>query len=279
MCRFDKHKVKSQVGVLAAAIPISELESEVLPISICDWRTKASNRVVVATFAAECSAALEGYGVGHYLRSLFCEVMYGHSNTSVCDYSEAQMKLCLFTDCMSLYDHVKAEGSIPDDRQTAVYVAALKCSVSAGPGRDESKAQMRWVPTAWQLADGLTKAGLADKLRQYMSQGFTKIHEESVQQIARVKKEILKRNGVNFGRKFGKAYSSDITGDGPSAWTVESFTAALIASTRHMHHRRCRRSLALYRNMRAVGLKCGQRLMRSIQSPCQRRAFKGRRLM
>ena len=70
------------------------------------------------------------------------------------------MPLALFTDCRSLYDHVKVEGNVPDDRHDAVWLGALKSHVSCGPQRDESKAGLRWLPSRWMISDGLTKKGV-----------------------------------------------------------------------------------------------------------------------
>ena len=101
------------------------------------------------------------------------------------------------TDCsmykLALFDHVKSEGNVPDDKHTAVYVAALKNNVSAGVGRNECKAQMRWVASRWMIADGLTKRGLSDQTRAFMRNAVTRIHEESAQALLRVKKKGKKK--------------------------------------------------------------------------------------
>merc|ERR1712214_244717 len=103
-----------------------------------------------------------------FVRAMMCEVLYGHSEMYVADYGEEQMNIVMFTDCKSLFDHVKTEGNIPDDKHTAVYIAALRNNVSAGVGRNECKAQMRWVASRWMLSDGLTKKGLTEQTRQFM---------------------------------------------------------------------------------------------------------------
>ena len=43
---------------------------------------------------------------------------------------------------------------------SADYIGALRCGVSAGAGRSQDKAEMLWVPSRHQLADGLTKKNL-----------------------------------------------------------------------------------------------------------------------
>ena len=143
-----------------------------------DWKRKANPRITVSTFAAETSAALEGYGMAHYVRAFFCEITAG-GRRRVDSFGEQDLGITLYTDCKSLYDHMKCEGTVPEDRYTAVQVAALRCEVSAGPGRRVDKAAMKWLPSRWQLADGLTKSGLSEKMRELLTRGSTRLHELS----------------------------------------------------------------------------------------------------
>ena len=111
------------------------------------------------------------------------------------------MGIVMFTDCKSLFDHVKTEGNVPDDKHTAVYVAALKNNVSAGVGRNVCKAQMRWVASRWMIADGLTKRGLTEQTRSFMRRAATRIHEESAQALSRVKKAVSSLKPSWSGKK------------------------------------------------------------------------------
>ena len=101
---------------------------------------------------------------------------------------EEHLPIKMITDCKSLYDHTLKESSIPDDRWTAIYVAALKCGLSAGPGRDSSKAELLWVPSRCMIADGLTKTGLSQLFRRFLKTATAMFHEESMQSIRRALK-------------------------------------------------------------------------------------------
>ncbi len=72
---------------------------------------------------------------------------------------------------------------MPDDKITAISIAALRQYLSAGPGRDETKSMMQWVPTRCQLADGLTKHGLAHVMRELLSCGKVFLHERSAKEV------------------------------------------------------------------------------------------------
>lgn len=185
---FDRHKVRSQMGVLVGVAAVEELDVvEEITFSPLDWKSKANPRVTVSTFAAETAAALEGFGMSYFVRALFCEIAEV-GDRQVNSYGEDDMKVVMLTDCKSLYDHLKREGTVPEDRYTAVQVAALRGEVSAGAGRNTSKAAMRWLPSRHQLGDGLTKSGLAEQMRTVLTSGRTRLHEMSAQQLLRLRK-------------------------------------------------------------------------------------------
>ena len=56
-----------------------------------------------------------------------------------------------------VFSTVFAKCSVPKDRGTAVAMATWWQDVSAGPGRNVDKANMYWVPTRCQIADGLAE--------------------------------------------------------------------------------------------------------------------------
>ena len=86
------------------------------------------------------------------------------------------MKTLMLTDCKSLYDHLRSEGRVPDDKHTAIWTAALRGYAAAGPGQHD-KTATRWVTSKWQLADCLTKLGLDRRMREIVELGKTKLRE------------------------------------------------------------------------------------------------------
>ena len=99
------------------------------------------------------------------------------------------MAIILFTDCKSLFDHLKKDGAVPDDKYVAIAVAALKGHVSAGPGRNTDKSECRWIASRWQLGDCLTKPGLGKALREILTKSATRLHELSLAQVKKQKKK------------------------------------------------------------------------------------------
>jgi hypothetical protein len=148
---------------------------------------------MVSTFAAEAGACLECYGMAHYVRVFLAEALHGQRmrerGVSLCDVGEDLLPVMIVSDCRSLYDNMKVDGSVPEDRHSAVYVAALRCVLSAGAGRDKRRSRLRWTPSRWQLADVLTKAGLASGFREVLTTGRCLFTEPSAQSLRRAEAE------------------------------------------------------------------------------------------
>ena len=185
LAQAEKQLVRSLHGVLVTVLAQADLNKEgVIPASPVDWLSHASRRVVRSTFAAETGAALEAMGRGLYVRAMISELLEGGAKSPE-QWGEEVVHLRLITDCKSLYDNIAKECSLCEDRHTALYIAALRQCVSAGPQRDTSKAAMSWVPSRCELADGLTKDGLDHLLREFMAAGECTLHEASAQEIKR----------------------------------------------------------------------------------------------
>ena len=125
-----------------------------IPFSIADWRTRASKRVLHSTFAAEASACVETLGLAKFYRAYYCDILLGYAGwMDVSEFGEDHLPIVVFTDCKSLYDNLKKDGSVPDDRWVAIPIASLRGAISAGAERNRDKSEMKWVPSRWQLAD------------------------------------------------------------------------------------------------------------------------------
>eukprot|EP00971_Amphidinium_carterae_P011225 221028-Amphidinium_carterae.1 len=181
---FDVHEVRSQMGCLVGICDHRGLSAwSETPVSFIDWCSRSQHRVTVSTFAAETSAACIGHGMGAYARALIGEILCPGVQPQ--DVSDDQVRLIQITDCKSLYDHIKADARVPDCKKTAIHLAALKSDVGAGIERAAGKCELKWVASRWQLADVLTKRGLAKRARELLQTGITRFHEISQQEQKR----------------------------------------------------------------------------------------------
>ena len=127
---------------------------------------------------------LEGYGRAAYARAVACEVIFGKRQKTH-EWNGLDMPLTMVTDCKSAFDNLSNQNSMCDCRQTALYVASLKQLIEAGAQADRRKATCRWVPTRHMKADGMTKAGFSQELRDFMATGGCRFHEASAQELKR----------------------------------------------------------------------------------------------
>ncbi len=86
----------------------------------------------------------------------------------------------VYTDCRSVFDHLKRDCTVPEDRAVAIASACFRDVCSAGPQRVTQKTEILWVPSRWQLADGLTKPGLEKLFGMFLKMAPTRLHEQSL---------------------------------------------------------------------------------------------------
>ena len=112
---------------------------------------------------------------------MFAESMFGHAQIALQDYSEDHMQSRQITDCKSLFDHIKTDAKVPDDRHVAIWVANLRSCLAAGAESLRCKTKLLWVASRWQLGDGLTKDSDMKDMLEHLNRGTAKLHEESAQ--------------------------------------------------------------------------------------------------
>lgn len=196
----SKEKVYSQMGCMVGLVPNSSLLSaNQATVNFMDWKSKTDRRIIESSFAGELHGCSMGYGMSYYLRAMLCEIYHASEMISECEDEglEELIQIKLITDCRSLFDCIKKTGSIPSDKVSAVSLAAARQRVSAGPGRVKSKAELLWVPTRHQLADGLTKAGLGNALREVIQKNACIFHGAS----AKAEKTKIAKKNIPTGVK------------------------------------------------------------------------------
>ena len=107
---YDRHMIYSQAGALVGLMNADDLEKDGdLPLSILDWRSRATKRVVMSTFSAEAAAATEGLGMGLYMRALICEVYHGCRDPTEWDESVMGVKPSSTAKaCMTIWPKTRA---------------------------------------------------------------------------------------------------------------------------------------------------------------------------
>ena len=121
---------------------ITDIDGQAL---LLDWKSSRSSRVCRSTLAAEASACDTGLD-----RSTFISYMLGELLHDQPSFQLKQLnRVIVVTDCRSLYDVLCSENVGTDEKRVAVTIRSCQQHVS--------RADVHWVPTGIQWADGLNK--------------------------------------------------------------------------------------------------------------------------
>ena len=137
-------KSGSQIGVV---IGLTNQEALTSPskFAVLDWKSSRSPRVCRSTLAAEASAGDEAADRSSFANLFLSELLY----LEVAHKVGNRLAWVQATDAKSLYDAVLSENPNLSDKRTLVSIRAIQEVTSPD--------QMRWLPTRFQFADGLTK--------------------------------------------------------------------------------------------------------------------------
>jgi hypothetical protein len=182
------------------------LRGEKAPIHFLSWKSGKLPTVTTATLNAEGQAQLRALSKAEWLVHRLAEALFGPRETNpVLDVKSGEMNLdgwmtpavplipvVAFTDCKSLYDHIKSRSSPTaglTDSRTGLVLTSVRESIK------RLHAEFRWVPSALMIADALTKVCDGDYLRHLMSGGEYQIQSEEIALMdrARARKERLER--------------------------------------------------------------------------------------
>ena len=76
LAKYDRHKVRSQQGGLVGLVSAADSDkTDAVKWTMIDYRSRTTSRVVISTFAAETSAALDTEGMVIYARAMFASVL------------------------------------------------------------------------------------------------------------------------------------------------------------------------------------------------------------
>ena len=112
-------------------------------------KSNRAKRMLRSTLAAEAAACDATVDSGFYTAAFMQEILYGIRATTVKSVEQLRIPLVIVTDCRSLFDALQKITPTLDEKRTAIDIAAIKEMVK--------KENIKWVPSAVQRADGLTK--------------------------------------------------------------------------------------------------------------------------
>lgn len=135
--------------------------------TLVDWKSSRSGRVCRSTLAAEASACDTALDRGAFISAMLTELL-----TDVPSYKQTyNNRLIAVTDCRSLYDVLCSENPNTDEKRAIITIRSCQQYVQ--------RADVFWVPTGLEWADGLTKiqAALMNQFHQWLQRPWIKLHE------------------------------------------------------------------------------------------------------
>ncbi len=142
----------SQSG-MRTIVTQKKIMSEWAKASTIEWSSSRIKRVVKSTLAAEAASLPVGQDKNEFARVALA-YMFGLANVGEKIAWQELLKIVpgyLVVDCKSLYDYIHASSGLPSEKRVALDLVAVKEAVEIQGDK------IFWIPTAWMLADPLTK--------------------------------------------------------------------------------------------------------------------------
>lgn len=223
---------RTQAGYIISMARKGLLDGKVSPLSLLLWKSYRLPVVSNSTLLAESQSLLRGAGKMEWMVHRFGEAkgLRGKSNklrvvedddgmkTDLDGWIQPQdciVQNAIFTDCKSLYDHLTSRTTPSTglaDAKCGLVMTALREAIN------RNVCSLRWVPSALQLADCLTKLHECDLIRAIcQGAGYQIQSEEGALALrAEAKRERLARGAARAESAQSK------TKDSSSSSQVES---------------------------------------------------------
>jgi hypothetical protein len=142
-------------------ISLEDAETGVFcPIS---WASRKLRRVTRSTIASETEAMVEGIDDAVLLVAVWDWIFGGVL---------AKLSNNVYTDCKSLYDHLRAKGGPTQEKRLKLSLSSIFQDISEG-----TVGEVNWIMSEDMLADGLTKEMYPQQIMEALRESRTKIRE------------------------------------------------------------------------------------------------------
>ncbi|CAE8725915.1 unnamed protein product [Polarella glacialis] len=177
--QIDNKEVYSQIGY-TMFLATNDVKSEKGGrANLIDWRSHGCPRVCRSTFAAESMACAEALEAAIAMRGMLLEIL--HPGLDLRDVDAAMLPIECITDCKSLYDTMHKDGvaKAPSEKRLMLDLSAIREMLMEEVVSDDLLATggmpIRWIPTEFMLADGMTKVIKNERLLAVLRTGQLKL--------------------------------------------------------------------------------------------------------
>ncbi|CAE8678165.1 unnamed protein product, partial [Polarella glacialis] len=177
--QIDNKEVYSHIGY-TMFLATNDVKSEKGGrANLIDWRSHGCPRVCRSTFAAETMACAEALEAAIAMRGMLLEIL--HLGLDLRDVDAAMLPIECITDCKSLYDTMHKDGvaKAPSEKRLMLDLSAIREMLMEEVVSDDLLATggmpIRWIPTEFMLADGMTKVMKNERLLAVLRTGQLKL--------------------------------------------------------------------------------------------------------
>ena len=143
-------------------------------VSPLRWKSQKQERAVGSTLAAELLTVSKGVSEARWMRHFFLEALFPEYSLDTAEEFGPKIPIVAVTDNKPLYDHIRTDQGICQDKRLAIEVLLLRRDVK------RHGVELRWVDTAQMLVDCMTKKSVKPTLmRHVLREGLYSIREES----------------------------------------------------------------------------------------------------
>lgn len=211
----------SQGGFIIMLTDKSVLHGKKAKYSIASWKSFKLPRVCRSSLSAE-SQAMAGALEEVLMVKLFLKMLM-NPGLSV---QQAQMKLdmpcAVITDCKALYDTIRRENIQTSlDKRVAIEVLVIRDMLK------QVKADLRWVSSERQFADGLTKVGSRQDMVETLKGGFVQlVHDETFQASKKKTAEQRRQSRLSTSSRVAMAACAEVTAEILKGTSTQSDSAS-----------------------------------------------------
>ncbi|CAE8614373.1 unnamed protein product [Polarella glacialis] len=177
--QIDNKEVYSQIGYTMFLATNDVKGEKGGRANLIDWRSHGCPRVCRSTFAAETMACAEALEAAIAMRGMLLEIL--HPGLDLRDVDAAMLPIECITDCKSLYDTMHKDGvaKAPSEKRLMLDLSAIREmlmeEVVSDDLLDTGGMPIRWIPTEYMLADGMTKVMKNERLLEVLRTGQLKL--------------------------------------------------------------------------------------------------------
>ena len=154
--------LKSQSAYMVCATTKAMHGGKITPVTPLKWKSQKQDRAVSSTLAAELYTVSKGVAEAIWTKQFFLEVLNSEYNLDNIEQLAKQVDVIAVTDNKPLFDHVRNDVGMIQDKRQAIEVLLLRRDIK------QHQVHIRWIDTKQMLVDCMTKLSVRPTLIRHV---------------------------------------------------------------------------------------------------------------